>query len=373
MAVEPDSGCKGMDELLARDLNSLLPQSFWSTVHRLTTGDSWPPTSIASAGHFVETCAWHSLLPLLFAEPALPPIVCDAREALRSRERSFAIRSLLYRDAVVTVCRVLGDEPVALIKGADFAYRLYPTPSLRPMQDVDLLVPSERIDPVCRLLRNAGFESVPGLGGARDPAHHERQFRFGTMLFEIHQSFIQRPRHRIDYEGIWQRRVPLEVGDQRASRLDDVDALIYQLLTMSSIDQFYPVQFIRLVDLWILLRRGDGIALAAVERAREWQIAHGLYASLSYACRSFPEFRTNDVSAAMASALSGTSRWFIDRFVLPAPMEIRRTRRPRRWVQLWRKAWLMDTTGRRIAFALSHAFATFRSGCLSSKSQSRHT
>ena len=325
------------------------------------TGDTWPPTSIASANLFIEKCTWHGLLPLLFAEQQLPRSVEDARAAIAGLERNFAVRALLFHEAIIAVCRTLADEPVMLIKGADFAHRLYPDRALRPMQDIDVLVPSLRIDSVCRRVMDAGFVPIPGAGAARDPAHHERVFMFGKNFVEIHQSFIQRSRHRIDYEGIWQRRLPLDLGAQKTSRLDDVDALIYQALTLSSIDDLYPNRFIRFVDLWILLRQYDGIALAAAERARDWQAAHGLYAALSQACRLFPEFRTPDVGAAMARVLSGPSRRFIDRFVLPTPAEVRSTRRPRRWLQLWRKFWLMDTTGRRVAFAFSHGAATLRS------------
>jgi hypothetical protein len=74
----------------------------------------------------------------------------------------------------------------------------------------------------------------------------------------------------------------------------------------------------------------------------------------------FPDFRSADVSAAMARVLPTQRQRFIDRWVLPRVAEIRRIRPPRRSVRLWRKACLMDSSARRIAFALSHAGATIR-------------
>lgn len=352
------AGLSIVDTPLWRPLRPSLPPSFWSSVHRLTTSDLWPPTNSTNARLFVEMCYWHGLLPLLFTETDLPPIVERARDAARGWEWILANRARLIHEAIVAVCRVLADEPFALIKGADYVHRLYPQQSLRAMQDIDVLVPAGRMEAVCRRVQDAGFVLQPAAGAARDAAHHERAFVMGKFLVEVHQSFIQRPRHRIDYDAIWQRRMPLEIGGQLTSRLEDVDALTYHALSMA-IDQFH-VRFIRFVDLWFLLRQRDGIALDAAERARDWQAARALYGALSQACRLCPELRTSDVSAAMARALSGPERRFVDRWVLPGSTEFYHGRRPRRSLQLWRKACLMDTPTRRVAFAFSHAVATFR-------------
>jgi len=245
-----------------------------------------------------------------------------------------------------------------LIKGSDYARRLYPDAVLRPMQDIDILVPANRMDAVCERLLAAGLRAQPSFGASRDPAHHERVFFHGRILVEVHQSFIQRPRNRVDYEGLWQRAVPLEIDGRSVLRLDDVDALVYHTLSMG-IDQF-NVRLIRYVDLWLLLARRPGMAMAAAERAREWHTARALYGALSLACRLFPEFANADVQAAMTAALPASTRRFMERWVLPGAAEMRKGGAPRRGVQLWRKACLMDSTGHALAFALSHAAASLR-------------
>jgi hypothetical protein len=339
-------------------VKALLPSSFWSSVCRATSNGTWPPTTAADASLLIERCSWHGLLPLLFAQPDLPPLVERARDQAKGWERILEVRARLFHDATVAVCAALGDEPAMLIKGADYALRLYPSGFLRPMHDIDVLVPADRIDAICERLIDAGLVRQRTFGAKRDPAYHERVFFLGKLLVEVHQAFIQVERHRIDYDGIWRRRVPTEVEGRRVFRLDDVDALTYQALSISK-DEF-NVRLIRYVDLWLLLRQRDGIALASAERARDWQTARALYGALSLACRLFPEFRTDDVSAAMTHVLPAATRRFVDRWVLPRPSELRRTRGPRRVVQLWRKAWLMDTPRRRLEFALSHAVAEFR-------------
>ena len=339
-------------------MNAFLVPSFWSSVHRWTAGGTWPPTAAADASLLVQRCSEHGLLPLLFEQSELPPLLERARDEAGGWRRILETRARLFHDALVAVCDALADEPIVLLKGSDYAHRLYPRRFLRPMQDIDILVTANRIDAICQRLQDAGLVRHRAFGAKRDPAYHERVFSLGKLLVEVHQAFIQRARHRIDYDGIWRRRVPTEVGERRVFRLDDVDALTYHALSMSK-DEFH-VPFIRYADLWLLLRQREGIALAAAERAREWQTARALYGALSLSCRLFPEFRTDDVCAAMARALPSATRRFVDRWVLPRTPEFRRTGRPRRVVQLWRKACLMDTPRRRVSFALSHAAATLR-------------
>lgn len=337
---------------------SLLPPSFWPSLCRLVTGEEWSSVSASGAALLVERCSSHGLLPLLFATGDLPPAMLGVREAAKGWERILEVRARWFREATKAVCDALVGEPVMLIKGADYAQRLYPDRFLRPMQDIDILVPAHRIDAVCERLLAAGMRRQPAFGASRDAAHHERVFFHGRILVEAHQSFIQRPRHRIDYEGLWQRSVPLEVEGRRVLRLDDVDALVYHTLSMG-IDQF-NARLVRYVDLWLLLGRAPGIALAAAERARDWHTARALYGALSLACRLFPEFARPDVRAAMEAALPASTRRFVEQWVLPAPAEMRETIAPRRGVQLWRKACLMDSPGHALAFALSHAVATLR-------------
>lgn len=339
-------------------LREFLPSSFWPSVCGMTTGEEWPSLSAAGAKVLLDRCSTHSLLPLLFAASDLPPAVRSAREAARGWERILQMRSRSFRETLTTVCDALAGEPMMLIKGSDYARRLYPDPVLRPMKDIDLLVPSDRMDAVCERLLAAGLRRQPALGACRDRAHHERVFYDGRLFVEVHQSFIQRPRNRVDYEGLWQRAVPFEVEGRRVLRLDDVDALVYHTLSMG-IDQF-NVRLIRYVDLWLLLGRRPGMALAAAERAREWHTARALYGALSLACRLFPEFANADAQAAMQAALPAPTRRFIERWVLPGAAEMRKGGAPRRGVQLWRKACLMDSTGHALAFALSHAAASLR-------------
>lgn len=339
-------------------MNPLLPRSFWPSVHRVLAGGQWPPDSPEAARRLIEGCGRHGILPLLLAEDDLPPTLKRALDAAAGWRRILEMRAARFHEATEAVCGLFADDPVLLIKGADYAHRIYPNLVLRPMQDVDFLVPADRLDQACDRLARAGLRRVLFTPVQADPAYHERIFAMGKLVVEVHDAFIQRPRHRIDYEEVWRRRVPLAVGAQPCFRLDDVDAVAYHALSMA-IDEF-RVRLIRYVDLWLLLRQREGLALAAAERAREWQSARSLYGALSLACRVFPDFRSEDVREAMARVVPAPTARLLDRLVLPPPSALGRRSPTPPVVRYWRKAALMDGTGRRLAFALFHARAVAR-------------
>lgn len=187
-------------------MESLLPASFWPSVHELTTGESWPPGAPASATRFIEGCSRHGLLPLLFAETELPPVVRQARDSAMGWKRILSTRARLFHDATVAVCEFFHDEPIVLMKDADYAHRLYPDPSLRPMADIDVLVQAPRFESVCQRVLDAGWVEQPTTAVQRDKTYNERTFQFGAFFVDVHRAFIQRSRHQIDYDAIWRRR-----------------------------------------------------------------------------------------------------------------------------------------------------------------------
>ncbi|HEX2827004.1 MAG TPA: nucleotidyltransferase family protein [Burkholderiales bacterium] len=343
-------------------MRPLLPPDFWPTVCRLVTDRPWPPETPAEAAAFVEQCAWHGVLSLLFRESELTPVLEAARDAQVIRERIAAARVRAFHDTLERLCDLLADEPFVVLKGVDFMHRLYPEPHLRPLRDIDILVPRSRFQTVGRLLEDGRFARLDNQHGAElSPDHHERAFSAGAVTVDVHQAFIQESRHRIDYAAVWGRRQTVQVQGRVLSRLSDVDALAYHALSMA-IDQFQARLF-RYVDLWLLVGQHEGVVLEAAERAREWKSARALYGALSLACRVFAGFRTPEVETAMARVLGPGSRRFVDRWVLPTDAELRYVgAAPSRPLQLWRKACLLDSWARRISFPLHHAIAAIRSG-----------
>lgn len=336
-----------------------LPPSLWPTVHRLAAGEAWPPSSVARATRTVTLARDEGLLFLLFAEPDLPVVVQTALDSVRALDRLNTRRTELLLIALRRVAGILADEPFALLKGAEYGLRLYPRPTLRPRADVDLLVPRERMPVVTARLAAAGLTRRFTSSVAELPSHHEKLFQLGDVQIDVHQSFVQRPRARVDYDAVWARRQIVAGLDFMAYRLADEDALVYHALSMA-IDEF-RVPLIRYVDLWLMGANRPELWESAAARAREWGVERALYGALRLAIQFLPELHGGPVDRVRRDLLTPITRGFLDRWVLPEPWEQSLGRPLPRAAQLWRKYWLMDGLRARIGFAAYHAWAVVRS------------
>jgi len=90
---------------------------------------------------------------------ALEEAVANGRERL-IRQAAF---SLLLRQQLQDIARALSKKslPAALLRGQDFADRLYPVPGLRTFTDIDLLVPAAALSEVEGVLLDIGYSQIP--------------------------------------------------------------------------------------------------------------------------------------------------------------------------------------------------------------------
>lgn len=98
-------------------------------------------------------------------------------------------RLLEAQSELLALCRERG-IPAVILKGFSAAVN-YPTPDLRASGDIDCLVPSERLDEVCKALEQKGFVREAGLD-----EHHVAYIRDGVML-EIHFKVSGLPKGEI--------------------------------------------------------------------------------------------------------------------------------------------------------------------------------
>lgn len=102
----------------------------------------------------------HRLQPLLHSlhrsNPAVPaPIAAMWQMA----HRHHALRALVQQAELAETCALLDQAgiPSVALKGAWLAARAYPEPALRPMRDIDLLVPGAQVRAAFDLLLAAGY------------------------------------------------------------------------------------------------------------------------------------------------------------------------------------------------------------------------
>jgi len=336
-----------------------LPPSLWPAAFERATLRPWPPANRQEAALFIHRAGFAGLLPLLFAEIGrLPATLEEGLREMRAIGRALELRTEYLLQQQQRISEWLGGEPFAFLKGSDFSHRLYKGPHLRPMSDIDIFVPKERLEIVVDRLRAAGLrQGFPAGCHSRVPWHHELVFDLGELALEVHTAFAQPIRNRVDYDGIWTRRVPLETPHFKAWRLSNADTFAYHLFSIATGE--FAIPMIRFVDLWLILQDDPSVVRPGLELSLSWQTARAAYSSVRHARGLFAELDRFGLSAACEEIIPRRERLFLDRWVLPRKWYRVEDERFSRLKRLWRKFWLMDNAGRRFSFAVSHLFAIF--------------
>jgi hypothetical protein len=334
-----------------------VPLELWPVVCRLAARTEWPPRSGSDISAFFGFANREKLLPLLMEEEDLPSEIAAAKRRFRALCAFYRKRYELARDAILELQRVLGTDAFLLLKGSDYCHRLYPWPELRPMADVDILIPAAKFPGAMKQLAAAGYpRKYSDFGAAFAPGHYEYSVEVGDVHVEPHRSFAQRVRARIDYVGMWRRREWFDSGGIRAYRLSPVDAILCHAFNLA-LDEFSS-QLIRYVDLFFLLQLYERELPECVARAKTWGIERALFGALHLVSNFFPVLMTANVKAAMDTLLDAPTRRFLVDRVLPDPRMEPSGHVTGRYIQLWRKFSLMDRRWRRLALCVHTAYET---------------
>lgn len=154
-----------------------------------------PPTELIDWAYLLHAAGHQGVAPLLRAWALARPDLAHARDLAIQLEPAywgshFKNRALLAELARVLRAAATASVPVMPLKGALLALRYYPTPALRPMSDVDLLVPAAALGALGEVLGGLGYaedRDDPRLldEARRDPRQREIGFtatRGGTAI-----------------------------------------------------------------------------------------------------------------------------------------------------------------------------------------------
>jgi len=175
--------------------------------------------------------------------PFFPPLAAPAStrpqaaletalEPARRRWFALAAMSLHLRGRAAEAMLALQARglPAALIKGEDFADRLYARPGLRPFRDVDLLLPREAMGEASAVVRQLGYREVQS-GAKYEEGYGERtfdSFAAPRVRLELHWNLInspsQRRRSSLGFDDLqWEASPP---GGQRRLRASPASSLL---------------------------------------------------------------------------------------------------------------------------------------------------
>lgn len=128
---------------------------------------------------------------------SLDPSLRETIEALTDQAKRKAVRQRLALLHTLRCLRAAGLEAVVL-KGAQLAWQHYPQPWLRPMRDLDLLMPEEQIGPAFAVLEAEGFRvRGPAVLRPDDPllwrVNDFCLWHPSGVLIELHRALWFRP------------------------------------------------------------------------------------------------------------------------------------------------------------------------------------
>ena len=142
-----------------------------------------------------------------------------------------------------------------LLKGAALALGAYPRPADRWFLDLDVLVPRDRVAPVCAALEAVGYRS---LQGARNPLYYEKHHLHRILLgpqgsvVEVHWDLtLPHSVYRCDLDGVFARAEERPLGRLHAACAAPVDQIIHGVY-QNIADGFVDLR--RVMDMALLVR-----------------------------------------------------------------------------------------------------------------------
>lgn len=247
----------------------------------------------ASARPVVDLALAQGVAPLLHerlrAAARLDALPSSCAQALARERRACALDNLRKYGAFRDVARTLDKAGIAMLplKGLHLAERIYRDIGLRPMSDLDVLVPRDAVAAAVAALRAAGFASVDEHALERLLEHKCNvglQGPGGAPWLELHWS-LEEPRPGLDdpTPALWDAARPARLGDAD-TRVMPTRFLLLHVCGHLAINHAFAFSLRALCDIDAIVRAEPGFdwpAFADLARCRGW--ARGVCAALQLA------------------------------------------------------------------------------------------
>lgn len=161
------------------------------------------------------------------------------------------------------VVAALAGTPVMRLKGIAYAGTLYEDAALRPMTDIDVMVPEARFGEAIAALEALGYRD-DGKRNQRSPVNHAVTMRRQESAVDLHRSMVQVGRMAIDLPAVWRDAVPAPGGTLRPAPAHE-----YLIHVAHLARHEFSAALISYVDAWLLGRAAGDVAALA----RRWHLA----------------------------------------------------------------------------------------------------
>lgn len=264
-------------ELLCRLLRFDENNQTW--IYSLTT-EEWNEITVYSLGT--------DLAPLLFLHlkdfidtDRIDPIIS---KQLRESFNSAGTRSLLWKYDLSRILKVFNQNQIQtiLLKGSHLAEEIYHNPALRPMTDVDILVPKDSLIHAASLLQGLGYQPKRAyiIDLEISTSHQLPIFiQPGHFPIELHWNIISPALpYQIDLKGIWDRKRNFSCNSEATNILSIEDTILH--LAMHTISQHKLTGSLRFVyDFAAAIQayKNDVDWATLLERSKLWNVSSSLF------------------------------------------------------------------------------------------------
>jgi hypothetical protein len=228
------------------------------------------------------------LLPLLYLRLSELGIEDDLMPRLKGVYRhSFARNIWLMRETGPPVAALeRAGIPTLMLKGAPLALQSYSKPGARPMADLDVAVPKERLTEAVRVLAQAGWTS-PRLNRGAISISHAAPFRNARGgEFDLHWHFLPETSGKRIETLFWQTARPFDLDGIATRMLDPAMALVHALVHGVRSNPVPPVRWV--ADALTLIRRSQNLDWhTVVEFGRAGQLTQRLQLGLGFLALCF--------------------------------------------------------------------------------------
>jgi hypothetical protein len=152
---------------------------------------------------------------------------------LRDRLRKSAMGNLAVYASLARMLALLRPRgiPVIVLKGAYLAEAVYRDVALRPMIDIDLLVPVDAVPEVAKILEEDGYRPLEPytLQVVQAERHHlPRNVKPLNPSYEIHWNLLPPGKPwSVPVDGFWERAMPVHLAGEETLALSPADLLLY--------------------------------------------------------------------------------------------------------------------------------------------------
>ncbi len=203
------------------------------TLNQLDPGE-WRGVLEQARRHGVASLLYRQLRAAQLDPPA------EILAALQQTTRLTATRNLLLYHQLAKILPRFAQHglPVIALKGLHLSELVYQDPSLRPMSDMDLLVPVDRLQASYSLLQEMGYLAPPFTNPEKEARRHHHLpplTKKNAGIIELHWNLAApNSSHPVDLEALWQRTHTQTLAGIPAQVLSPEDLLLHLALHFNS-------------------------------------------------------------------------------------------------------------------------------------------